>query len=54
MCMIHFPHRTIVLAGKPKLSHILDTLIEVANAVAHLHSLNVVHCDLKPENIVLK
>lgn len=33
---------------------LLRTLLETASAMAHLHKLGVVHCDLKPANILLK
>lgn len=33
---------------------IIATLMEVAEAMAYLHSCGFIHCDLKPENILLK
>jgi serine/threonine protein kinase len=33
---------------------ILDTALDVAKAMLHLHSLNVLHADLKARNIMLK
>ena len=30
------------------------TLLEVALALRHMHSLHLVHCDLKPQNVLLK
>lgn len=33
---------------------LLVTLLEVANALSYLHSMGVVHCDLKPANCLLK
>ncbi|KAG1656207.1 hypothetical protein FOA52_011337 [Chlamydomonas sp. UWO 241] len=33
---------------------LLLTLIEVASALGYLHSLGVVHCDMKPPNVLLK
>jgi serine/threonine protein kinase len=33
---------------------VLDTAIEIATAVAHLHHKNVLHSDLKARNIMLK
>ena len=29
-------------------------LLEVATAVQHLHGLRMLHCDIKPENVLLK
>jgi serine/threonine protein kinase len=33
---------------------ILDTALDVAKAMLHLHSLNVLHADLKARNVMLK
>ncbi|GLC56027.1 hypothetical protein PLESTB_001056700 [Pleodorina starrii] len=33
---------------------VLDTAIDVARALAHLHACRVVHADLKPRNVLLK
>lgn len=33
---------------------LLLTLMEIANAMAYLHSMGVVHCDIKPANILMK
>ncbi|GIL58009.1 hypothetical protein Vafri_13205 [Volvox africanus] len=33
---------------------VYSTLLEVALALRHMHSLHLVHCDLKPQNVLLK
>lgn len=35
------------------LERLLGVLVQVASALEHAHRLNVVHCDLKPENIIV-
>ena len=32
----------------------IDFLIQIFSAIDYLHSLNLVHCDIKPENFILK
>ena len=32
----------------------IEFLLQIFSAIDHLHSLNLVHCDIKPENFVLK
>ena len=36
------------------LEAILPPLIDVASAMQYLHSCDIVHCDLKPENLLIK
>lgn len=36
------------------LDAILPPLIDVASAMQYLHSCDIVHCDLKPENLLVK
>lgn len=33
---------------------LLLTLIEIASACGYLHKMGVVHCDMKPANVLLK
>lgn len=33
---------------------LLQVLNEVAQAVQHLHNMHLIHCDIKPENVLLK
>ncbi|EFJ51772.1 hypothetical protein VOLCADRAFT_87281 [Volvox carteri f. nagariensis] len=41
-------------AGSPAMCAVYLTLVEVALALRHLHSLNLVHCDVKPANVLLR
>ncbi|KAG2430077.1 hypothetical protein HXX76_010176 [Chlamydomonas incerta] len=45
-------------AAKPmwaiSMRSVYSTLLEVALALRHMHSLHLVHCDLKPQNVLLK
>ncbi|KAG2455025.1 hypothetical protein HYH02_000850 [Chlamydomonas schloesseri] len=41
-------------AGTPAMRAVYLTLLEVALALRHLHSMNLVHCDVKPANVLLR
>lgn len=43
-------------ASAPNFFHqsVYLTLLEIALALRHMHSLALVHCDLKPQNVLLK
>ena len=36
------------------MSHLIKTLLEIAYAMRHLHSMHILHRDLKIQNILLK
>ncbi|KAG2483199.1 hypothetical protein HYH03_017934 [Edaphochlamys debaryana] len=42
------------IAGTPAMRALYLTLLEVALALRHLHSMNLVHCDVKPANVLLR
>ncbi len=39
--------------GRDRLENHLDILVQVCNAVEFAHSKGIVHCDIKPENVML-
>ncbi|GIL71422.1 hypothetical protein Vretifemale_1980 [Volvox reticuliferus] len=41
-------------AGSPAMCAVYLTLVEVALALRHLHSMKLVHCDVKPANVLLR
>lgn len=45
--------RQLILQNTVSLDRSLDIIIEVGNALGHLHNHGVIHRDLKPENILL-
>ncbi|KAG2440258.1 hypothetical protein HXX76_004370 [Chlamydomonas incerta] len=51
------PRRSVdvaTTAGTPAMRAVYLTLLEVALALRHLHSMNLVHCDVKPANVLLR
>ncbi|KAL6753026.1 kinase-like domain-containing protein [Haematococcus lacustris] len=54
---IHSGAFRLTLPGKaPRINMlaVLTTLLEVAMALRHMHAMQLVHCDLKPGNVLLK
>ncbi|KAG2483197.1 hypothetical protein HYH03_017932 [Edaphochlamys debaryana] len=48
------PLAAAAAAGTPAMRAVYLTLLEVALALRHLHSMNLVHCDVKPANVLLR
>ncbi|KAG2483196.1 hypothetical protein HYH03_017931 [Edaphochlamys debaryana] len=48
------PLASAAAAGTPAMRAVYLTLLEVALALRHLHSMNLVHCDVKPANVLLR
>eukprot|EP00798_Chlamydomonas_sp_ICE-L_P030671 gene30671-35688_t len=36
------------------MGHLIITLIEIGSALAEMHKMGIVHCDVKPQNVLLK
>ncbi len=49
-----FPHPPPAPPPGPSPQAVYCTLLEVALALRHMHGLHMVHCDLKPQNVLLK
>src|SRR5437773_5282654 len=46
--------RQRLMRGRMQLSEAVDVAIQVASALAAAHEAGIVHCDIKPENIMLR
>ncbi|KAG2489894.1 hypothetical protein HYH03_011696 [Edaphochlamys debaryana] len=44
----------VAAAGGPAMRAVYLTLLEVALALRHLHTMSLVHCDVKPANVLLR
>jgi serine/threonine-protein kinase len=52
--VLHAPETSRRLAGwEPRLRSLIRRFLDVCNGIAYAHSRGVLHCDLKPDNIIL-
>lgn len=40
--------------GMPNISSVCSVLLEISSALMHIHQHGIIHCDLKPQNVLLK
>lgn len=50
----HVDIRTLPEPRQPPCPYVLQVLLEVARSILHLHSMQLLHCDVKAENVLLK
>jgi serine/threonine protein kinase len=53
VCLSKIPISCLNLKKKEKLVYIVEMLCQICDAIQYMHSKNVVHRDIKPQNIVI-